>query len=124
MKIQITYNVVITSKMDESVDFYTKIFGYEVAADIEWYKQLKHPSGAEIGFMLPNHPSQPPLFKKEWKGEGLIFTIQVENVEDYYQSVKEAGIPIAFELTKEEFGQHHFAVIDPNGIPVDVMQEL
>jgi catechol 2,3-dioxygenase-like lactoylglutathione lyase family enzyme len=124
MQMQLTFNVITTKKTNESVLFYRDIFGYEVVADIGWYKQLKHPSGVELAFMEPGHPTQPPLFQREWDGSGLILSVQVDDVRTAYKQVKAAGVPIEFDLTEEEWGQVHFAVIDPNGIPVDIVQEL
>ena len=122
MNIQITYNVITTTKLKESVDFYCNLFNYEVVADIGWYNQLKHESGAELAFMEPNHPSQPEMFQHQWDGKGLIISVQVENIQEAYDSVNDLKIPIDFKLTEEEWGQTHFGIHDPNGIPVDIVQ--
>lgn len=36
--------------------------------------------------------------------------------------MKSSGIPIAHELCDEPWGERHFAVVDPNGIPVNISQ--
>jgi uncharacterized glyoxalase superfamily protein PhnB len=124
MNIEITFNVITTHKLDESVDFYKKLFNFEIVADVGWYKQLKHSSGAEIGFMEPGHPTQPPLYQPGWDGKGLIISMQVKDVDVAYSEVRKHGIPIAFDLTEEEWGQKHFGIVDPNGIPIDVVKDL
>ncbi len=123
MKIQTVYNVVTTEKLQESVDFYTELFGFEVVADTGWYKHLKHvESGSELAFMEPDHPTQPPMFQPGWSGKGLILSIQVEDVKSVYEKIKNSGNVIDFELTTEEWGQTHFGIHDPNGIAVDIVQ--
>jgi uncharacterized glyoxalase superfamily protein PhnB len=34
------------------------------------------------------------------------------------------GLPVAQELRDEEFGQRHFIVVDPDGLLVDVVEQL
>ena len=122
MKIQLVHNVITTSNMDACVDFYTRHFGFEVVADAGFYKHLRAAEGVELAFMQPDHSSQPALYQPEWRGQGLIITLQVADVRGAYAAVNEAGLPIAFELKREDWGQTHFGVRDPNGIPVDIVQ--
>jgi len=63
MKIEMVYNVITTDKLNESVSFYQDIFGFEVVADVGWYKQLRLECGSELAFMEPNHPSQPAIYQ-------------------------------------------------------------
>ncbi|NNF97846.1 MAG: glyoxalase, partial [Desulfobacteraceae bacterium] len=123
-KIELAHNVITTTKIDESMDFYTQHFGFELVADVGFYKHLRAGEGVEIALMEPNHPSQPPLYQPEWKGQGLILTFQVADVASAYADMKEKGVPIAFDLKREEWGQVHFGIKDPNGIPVDVVQYI
>ncbi len=124
MSIEVIYSVIATDKMEESVAFYQRHFGFETVADVGFYKQLRAADGAELAFMEPDHPSQPPLFQPRWNGQGLILSIQVDAVEPLYEKIKLADVPIAFDLKKEAWGQLHFGIVDPNGIPVDVVQHV
>ena len=38
-----------------------------------------------------------------------------------YQLIKASGTPIAVELRDEPWGDRHFAIVDPNGIGVDIV---
>lgn len=125
MKIQLSYNVITTSKVKESVQFYTTYFGFDTVADLGWYVQLKDKSsGVELAFMEPNHPSQPPEYQKEYNGEGIILSFQVQDAKVIYELFKKKDLDIFFDLTKEEWGQLHFGVYDPNKIPVDIVQHI
>jgi uncharacterized glyoxalase superfamily protein PhnB len=125
MEIETVFNVITSKKIKESVDFYTSNFGFEVIADLDWYVHLKHiPSGMELAFMEPNHPSQGRIFQKELNAEGLILSFQVKDVKKEYEDIKERKIPISFDLKEEQWGQIHFGILDPNKISIDIVEHL
>ena len=113
---------IITEKLAESKVFYTQVLQFGVTFENDFYLLL-HTSNqeAEISFLLPNHPSQQPLFQKPFTQQGVYLTIEVENVDDYYRSLKQQGVPIAIDLREEPWGDRHFAIIDPNGIGIDIV---
>ena len=113
---------IITEKLAESKAFYTQVLQFGVTFENDFYLLL-HTSNqeAEISFLLPNHPSQQPLFQKPFTQQGVYLTIEVENVDDYYRSLKQQGVPIAIGLREEPWGDRHFAIIDPNGIGIDIV---
>ena len=113
---------IITEKLAESKAFYTQVLQFGVTFENDFYLLL-HTSNqeAEISFLLPNHPSQQPLFQKPFTQQGVYLTIEVENVDDYYRSLKEQGVPIAIDLREEPWGDRHFAIIAPNGIGIDIV---
>ena len=113
---------IITEKLAESKAFYTQVLQFGVTFENDFYLLL-HTSNqeAEISFLLPNHPSQQPLFQKPFTQQGVYLTIEVENVDDYYRSLKQQGVPIAIDLREEPWGDRHFAIIDPNGIGIDIV---
>ena len=113
---------IITEKLAESKAFYTQVLQFGVTFENDFYLLLHTPNQkAEISFLLPNHPSQEPIFQKPFTQQGIYLTIEVENVDDYYRSLKEQGVPIAIELREEPWGDRHFAIIDPNGIGIDIV---
>lgn len=49
---------IITSKLAESKEFYTKFLGFGVTFENDFYLLLHTPNKlSEISFLLPNHPS-------------------------------------------------------------------
>ncbi|RZL52683.1 MAG: glyoxalase, partial [Pedobacter sp.] len=101
---------VITDKIAETKKFYTEVLGFVVSFENEFYLLLHTPNkSAEISFLLPNHPSQQALFQKPFKGEGMYLTIEVDDVDTLYQSLKKKGIPIKIEIRNEPWGDRHFA---------------
>lgn len=113
---------IITEKLMETKAFYTEVFGFGVSFENDFYLLMHTPNkSAEISFLLPKHPSQQPLFQTPFDGNGVYLTIEVPEVDVVYQQLKEKGVPIALELRDEPWGDRHFAVVDPNGIGVDVV---
>ena len=113
---------IITEKLAESKAFYTQVLQFGVTFENDFYLLLHTPNQeAEISFLLPNHPSQQPLFQKPFTQQGVYLTIEVENVDDYYYKLKEQGVPIAIDLREEPWGDRHFAITDPNGIGIDIV---
>jgi catechol 2,3-dioxygenase-like lactoylglutathione lyase family enzyme len=113
---------IITSKLAESKAFYTDNLGFGVTFENEFYLLLHTPnSEAEISFLLPNHPSQQPLFHSPFQGQGMYLTIEVEQVDEIYKSLKKKGVPIKIDIRNEPWGDRHFAIEDPNGIGIDIV---
>ncbi|MGG6231013.1 VOC family protein [Tenacibaculum sp. SDUM215027] len=113
---------IITEKLQETKKFYTQTLGFGVTFENDFYLLLHSPNkSSEISFLLPNHPSQKPIFQSGFNGKGVYLTIEVENVDSYYKQLKEKGIRIEIELRDEPWGDRHFAIIDPNGIGIDIV---
>lgn len=114
---------IITSKLAESKQFYANVLGFEVTFENEFYLLMHTPGHqAEISFLLPNHPSQQPLFHKPFQGQGVYLTIEVDDVDKIYQAIKNKGVPIKIELRNEQWGDRHFAIEDPNGVGIDIVK--
>lgn len=113
---------IITEKLADTKAFYTEILNFGVSFENEFYLLLHTPNQeAEISFLLPNHPSQQPIFQKPFQNQGVYLTIEVENVDKVYKELKNRNIPIEIELRNEPWGDRHFAIKDPNGIGIDIV---
>ncbi|WP_221409738.1 VOC family protein [Pseudochryseolinea flava] len=114
---------VITTKIKETKAFYQDILGFGVTFENEFYLLLHTPGKqSEISFLLPNHPSQQPLFQKPFQGQGMYLTIEVDDVDKLYKEIQKKGIPIKIEIRNEPWGDRHFAIEDPNGVGIDIVK--
>ncbi len=114
---------IITPRLQETKAFYKDVLGFGTTFENEFYLLMHTPNQqAELSFLLPNHPSQQPLFHKPFTGQGMYLTIEVEDVDRLYQKLKQQGVPIKIELRTEPWGDRHFAIEDPNGIGIDVVK--
>lgn len=113
---------IITTKLVESKEFYTKVLNFGVTFENDFYLLLHTPNKeTEISFLLPNHPTQQPIFQKEYEGQGLYFTIEVEDVDEVYKDIRRKGIEVKIDIRNEPWGDRHFAIEDPNGVGVDIV---
>lgn len=113
---------VITEKLAESRKFYQEVLGFGVTFENEFYLLMHTPNHqAEIAFLLPNHPSQQPFFHPSYSGKGMYFTIEVEDVDSLYESIKKNEVEIKIPMRDEPWGDRHFAIQDPNGIGIDIV---
>ncbi|WP_057938093.1 VOC family protein [Algoriphagus resistens] len=113
---------VITDKLAETKEFYTTILNFGVTFENEFYLLLHTPNKeAELSFLLPNHPSQQPIFQQPFQNQGMYLTLEVEDVDSLYQEFKQKGVEIKIDIREEPWGDRHFAVVDPNGIGIDIV---
>jgi uncharacterized glyoxalase superfamily protein PhnB len=121
MELQSLYPIIVTDKLTECRDFYTRWFGFQVVFEASWFAYLS--SGAYgVAFMSPDHPSQPPG-PEAFNGKGMFLTLQVADAKAEFERLQEAGASIAYPLQDEPWGQRRFGLFDPAGTWVDVVQQ-
>jgi uncharacterized glyoxalase superfamily protein PhnB len=119
-----SFPVFTVEHLELAKSFYTENFGFDVVFSGDWYIHLVSKSGVQIGFLLPDQPSQPPIFQKPYMGEGVIFSLEVEDVDSAFAIAKSKSLNITLELRSEDWGQRHFCIQDPNGIYLDIVQSF
>jgi catechol 2,3-dioxygenase-like lactoylglutathione lyase family enzyme len=116
------YPLVVTRHKNACRDFWVRHLGFQVGFDSSWFAWLTAPDGtASIAFMTPDHPAAPPG-PDEFSGRGLIFELQVDDVDAAHAAAVATGLRITHPLTTEPFGQRRFGFFDPSGLWVDVHQ--
>lgn len=114
---------IVTDKLAETKTFYTEVLGFGVTFENEFYLLLHTPGGGyELSFLMPNHPSQQPLFHKPFQGQGMYLTIEVDDVDGLYEELRAKGVEIKIDIRDEPWGDRHFAIEDPNGIGIDIVK--
>jgi uncharacterized glyoxalase superfamily protein PhnB len=109
-----------------SRDFYAAMFDLEVSVELDdWYLQLMPASEPRlnIGFLKRDsdlfagrdRPSEP---------YGVVLTVHVDDVDEAYERAQRLDAEIVAEIRNEEYGQRHFVVLDPNGLPLNIMSTL
>ncbi len=125
MHVKDLYTIIVTDKRAECRDFYVRWFGFQVVFEASWFVCLAaagdHPFG--IALMAPDHPSQPPG-PERFGGRGLLITMQVSDATAEFERLSRAGVSIAYPLKDEPWGQRRFALVDPAGAWVDVIQTI
>lgn len=124
MKIMDSYPLITAKDMRASRDFYVKHFGLGVIFESDWVTMLGDTGTGKIaiGFMTPDHPTNPPG-PEAFDGKGVIITIQVRNAARTCATLKEQGAKIFYDLKDEPWGQRRFTLTDPSGVIIDVVEQ-
>lgn len=118
------FTVYAVENLAAAKTFYSDHFNFEVAFENEWYLHLVSETGVQIGFLLPNQPTQPSIFQKPYNGNGVIFSLEVEDADAAYAEAEANALKIVLELRSEDWGQRHFCIEDPNGIHIDIVEAV
>ncbi len=125
MQLLDSYPVVVTERVADCRDFYVRWFGFEIAFEADWFVLLGS-SGEpafSLAFMHAEHPSSPPN-PAPYRGDGMFLTLQVEDARAEYDRLVGAGLEPDLALTDEPWGQRRFAVTDPAGMWVDIVEQI
>ncbi|MEA3419768.1 MAG: VOC family protein [Campylobacterota bacterium] len=119
MKVDTVSTAFATDKVEESRDFYIKYFDARVTFDCGWYVNLEfgNPSST-LQFMSPQQPKQ-----QLSSGVGLMYNFAVENVDQEYEKLTDAGLAVTVPLEDHPWGDRGFAVQDPNGISLYIFSD-
>lgn len=122
---QDAYSVYITKQLKESRDFYVKWLDFEVVFEATWFVYMQSKGDHNVTFALidEKHPSSPPSYPA-FNGSGSFLTLQVQDADAVYQRLLKIKAPISYHLKKEEWGQIRFGLTDPNGLYIDVVQQV
>ncbi|HPT49432.1 MAG TPA: VOC family protein [Accumulibacter sp.] len=108
---------IITTKVEESRDFYVKHLGARITFDCGWYVNLEFGKNASLQFMAP-HPGQPVC-----NPAGLTYNFSVPDVDAEFQLLTASGLIAVMPLEDHLWGDRGFAVEDPNGITLYIYSE-
>ncbi|WP_307393274.1 VOC family protein [Bacillus horti] len=118
------YPVILTDKVAESADFYSKYFNFEKVYEADWYVSLKLTQDKhdyELAILNSKHTTIPEAYQR--RVQGLILNFEVDDVDTEYQRlVVEERLPLELDIRDEEFGQRHFIISDPNGVLIDLIK--
>ena len=118
------YPIIVTPRLGECRDFWTRYLGFTVAFEANWFVLLQADGGsASLAFMSPDHPSAPPG-ADSFSGKGACFELQVEDATLAHTVALRAGLPVTLPLTREPFGQLRFGFSDPSGLWVDILEQV
>jgi catechol 2,3-dioxygenase-like lactoylglutathione lyase family enzyme len=119
------YTVFVTKKIPATKKFYQQWFGYEIVFESTWFILLASPGEHPtlLAFIDEEHPSSPPS-PRVFSGDGAFYTLDVTDAKALYDAMKTGGAEFTYHLKDEPWGQRRFAVTDPNGIWIDVVEQI
>ena len=124
MNINACYPVICTDKINATKEFYTTFFDFTTTFEADWYVSLKSRLNPnyELALLDFRHASLPDNFKEPTRG--LLINFEVPDVDHVYEQLKAQKLQVVLDLKSEEWGQRHFIIQDPNGILLDIIQNI
>ena len=126
MRYEDAYPVVFVNDLATTTDFYTRTLGLEVLFESDFFVLLALPGeehGA-IAFVLEEHPTSPPSGPAVTPGSSSFLTLQVADAAGAFEQLRRSGVAIEYQLRDEPWGQRRFGLLDPNGLYIDVVEQI
>ena len=119
------YSVYITRNLQTSKEFYVRWLDFEIIFEASWFVYLQSRGDHKVSFALidEKHPSNPPSYGS-FDGRGSFLTLQVIDASLVYNKLKSINAPITYHLKTEDWGQIRFGLTDPNGLYIDIVQQV
>ncbi len=110
---------IATDKVEESKEFYIKHFDAKITFDCGWYVNLQFGNkSSELQFMAPQQLEQPKC-----NCAGLMYNLAVDDVDQEYKKLTDAGLEPVMPLEDHPWGDRGFAIKDPNGVMLYIYSE-
>lgn len=119
MKLQELTPMLRTKDLQESVEFYTRILGFECdELNEEWGWASLHRDGVAVMLARPNEhePFDRPAFT------GSLY-IRTDDVDGLWEQLKERA-KVCYPVEDFDYGMREFAIYDNNGYLLQFGQEL
>lgn len=118
------YPVLYSADVAAASDFYITHFDFESTFASDWYVSLRHRQNPayELGIIAADHDSIPATARGAISHH--LLNIEVDDATAEAKRLADAGVTIAQELRDEPFGQRHLSVAAPDGVLVDVIEEI
>ena len=123
MKLNLMYPMIVCDDLAVSRAFYNRL-GFDTLFSGPDYVQMVWPGAplTQIGLVLPRG-DDPLVFHSRYRG-GMFLAIDVRDVDAVYAELRAVGIEIAEDIRTAPWGKRHFAVMDPNGVAIDIGQTM
>lgn len=124
IEFQAMFPVMVANDLEALKQFYEDVFGFNaIYFEPNFYLHLVSPNtGAQLGFLVPNHESQPSFLHSRMVTDGYVISLEVIDAKIAYQQAKELALEVVMPLKDEAWGQRHFIIQDPAGFYVDIVE--
>ncbi|MDF9799887.1 putative enzyme related to lactoylglutathione lyase [Catalinimonas alkaloidigena] len=110
---------IYSNDIEKSKQFYTEFLEMELAMDMEWILTFvsKENSTAQVS-IFQNEKN------KTLDNTAIFLSIEVTDIDDWYERAKKQNIEIVYPITDETWGVRRFFVKDPNGVTINLLAHL
>lgn len=125
MLTQFSYPIICTDKFRDTVNYYEDYLGFSVQFEIvQNFVILKRDSYKDVyvAILDINNHEIPEEYRRS--SSGVILNFPVEDVEKAYDELYIEGLEILDKPKISICGRKHFFVVDPNGILINVAENV
>ena len=121
---QFSYPIISTEKFVQTVAFYEDHFGYVSAFEMEGFVILRRQDWPDMYLSVidSTHDAIPAEYQRPVAG--MILNMPVEDVMSAHQEAYWEGLNVVSEPKPALCGRKHFFIEDPNGVLVDVAENV
>ena len=110
------YPSLVTGRFFETWDFYTMQLGFRTVYADDFYVQLAHACGAQIGVLRHELDGPRPELVSATDGRGFWLNLDVPDADAEFIRLSAAGLDIVSPTEDKPWGDRQFVVRDPNGV--------
>jgi predicted enzyme related to lactoylglutathione lyase len=123
--LQITASAISLNVADPaaSAAFAREHFGFteEMAAD-GFVSLSRADAGFNLIYLRTGLESFKPDSMRGHAADGILVAFVVDAIDEEYERIKDAGVPITTPIQTEPWGERFFQVTDPNGVVLQLVQ--
>ncbi|MDO5987183.1 VOC family protein [Flavivirga amylovorans] len=114
---------ICSDNLQESSDFYIKLFDFNVDYDSDWFVHLiSNDKKLELGIIDRTNEIVPKDFQNN--PQGFYVTFVVDNADEIFQIAESEKFEIISKPTDTFYGQRRLLLKDPNGTLVDISSPI
>lgn len=121
MSVTSLYPVLMSGDVAKASAFYREVLGFEVTFESDWYVSMRL-DAFELAILAHDHETIPEGYRA--MPQGVLVNLEVDNVDEVYAQLLQAGTQVVQPLRDEAFGQRHVIAAAPDGVLVDVIQPI
>lgn len=121
---QYSYPIICSQNFEQTVAFYEDYLEFIPEFEMKGFVILKREQFDHMYLAIidSNHEALPDEYKRPV--QGMILNYPVDNVIQFYDQAYHEGLTLLSEPKDASCGRKHFYIEDPNGILIDIAQNV
>ncbi|GHC60543.1 VOC family protein [Ulvibacter litoralis] len=107
---------IYSNDVEASKKFYTQFLDMKLVMDMEWVLTFASKENPKAQITIIQNTGNKPLDNK-----AIFLSIEVVNIDLWYERAKTQDIEIVYPITTESWGVKRFFVKDPNGATINLL---
>lgn len=110
---------IYSNEIEKSIEFYTDFLGMELAMDMGWILTFVSKENKKVQISILRIEENKML-----DNSAVFLSIEVSDIDNWYERAKEQKIAIIYPITSESWGVKRFFIKDPNGVTLNLLSHL